>query len=153
VIRIYIHREGRIETEAVEVAPETRLTEAVTAEPGAVALLEDAAELLPLDAAITEAGIEDRAHVFTGHREKLLVEVIFNAQTISESFPASTRVEHVFKWATKVIGMSKDDAAEHTLSMCTTGEIPAEDTHIGELDTQGTGTLCFTLIPKHRFEG
>jgi hypothetical protein len=153
MIKIYIHREGRVGTEAVEMAPAAVLGEAIGAEAGSVALLEDTDGALPLDATVADAGIADRAHVFTGKREKELVEVIFNDEGAEDSFTISTRVDHVFKWAVKQFGLSKEDAAEHTLAICGTDVIPADDTHLGEVDSEGTGKLCFALIPKHRFEG
>jgi hypothetical protein len=153
MVKIYIHREGHVGTEAVEITPATALGEAIKAEAGSVALLEDNDRALPLDAAVADAGIADRAHVFTGKREKEQVEVIFNDESTGTSFPISTRVDHVFKWAVKQFGLNKEDAAEHTLAICGTEIIPAEDTHLGELDAESTGELCFALIPKHRFEG
>jgi hypothetical protein len=153
MIKIYIHREGRVGAEAVEIAPASALGEAIGAEPDSVALLEDTAGALPLEATVADVGIADRAHVFTGKREKEVVEVIFNDEGVEDSFPVSTRVDHVFRWAVKEFGLSKEDAAEHTLAICGTDVIPADDTHLGEVDSESTGKLCFALIPKHRFEG
>jgi hypothetical protein len=153
MIKLYIHRQGSPETDVVEVAPETPLGEAISAEPGAVALLEDTDKELELELAVADTGVAERGHVFTGKSVKELVEVTYNLYEADDTFPASTRVDHVFKWAVKQFKLGKEDAAEHTLALCNTDVIPPEDTHIGELDAEATGKVCFALVPKHRFEG
>jgi hypothetical protein len=79
--------------------------------------------------------------------------VQFNAVSHDREFPASTRVEQVFKWAVREFGLSKADAAEHTLSVAATGDIPAGDVLIGSLPQDPAGHVLFSLVPKHRYEG
>ena len=154
--RIYVHAEGQHEPESVEAAADTTIADVVGTHDGAlVVLLEDSDEALGLELSLDQAGIADRAHIFAGRRSRILAEVNFNGESREREFSASTRVQRVFKWATGNQGfdLSKADAAEHTLALCSTGEIPAGDVHLGALDNETHGRVCFNLIPKHRFEG
>lgn len=156
-MKVYVHREAQADAEAVEVSGDMSLSEALGAGDGSslAVLLEDSEDALDLALRLEEAGVEDRAHVFVGARQRILVEVMYNGETRQKKFSASTRVERVFRWASGKNGFDLDraDAAEHTLALCSTGEVPAQDVHLGSLDVDTPGRVCFTLIPKHRFEG
>jgi hypothetical protein len=153
-MRLYAHRAGQLDPEAIEIADGATLVDALDLEDGEVALLEDADE--PLDATVTPeaAGVGDRAHVFRGPPRRIAVEVVFNAEQHAQSFSPSTRLDRVFRWATgkQAFDLSEADAAEHTLAL-PDGSIPPSDAHLGSLDEATPGRLRFSLIPKHRFEG
>ncbi len=156
-MRIYIHKEEQLEPELVEVDDATTVRDAVAqaVEDVEVVFIEDEEEEVDLTLALSAAPIADRGHVFAGKRRRVEVEVQFNGAVETKRFVASARVRRVFKWATgkKVFDLSQADAAEHTLALCASGEIPPEDAHLGSLRTDKPGELCFNLIPKHRFEG
>jgi hypothetical protein len=152
-MRIYVHREGRAEPEAVAVSGEVAVAEAVG--PGVeVVLVEDSDELLDLTVTLQEAHVADRDHLFAGARHRIEVEVTYNGERARE-FSSSARVERVFEWAVGPEGfnLSHADAIEHQLALCATQEVPAPDVHIGSLPEDRPGHLCFDLIPKHRHEG
>jgi len=156
-MKIYVHREHKLEADAIEVEPTTTVAEAIDvgADDEVVVLLEDQDEAIELAASLEDAGIGDRAHVFVGRRKRVHAEVTFNADSIKREFSASTRVGRVFRWATGKHGhdLSQADAAEHILSLCADGSVPADDVHLGALDDATPGEVCFMLIPKQRFEG
>jgi hypothetical protein len=153
-MRIYLHREGRLEAEVVE-APETATLADLLGEAadGVLFLREDDDMAFKADVTLARAGIADRSHVFAGKKGKIDIEVQFNGVTHSREFSASTRVEQVFKWAAEEFNLSKGDAAEHTLSVAATGDIPAGDVLIGSLPQDPAEHLLFSLVPKHRYEG
>jgi hypothetical protein len=156
-MKVYVHREGVLEPDAIEVTAETTVAD-LAGEQGAdgvVVLREDDHEALDFELLLTQAGIEDRVHLFAGKVQRLAVEVHFNGVAKQDQFSASQRVEKVFNWAVgkKGFDLSKADAAEHTLALCASGEVPAADVLIGSLPQERPGHLCFNLIPKHRFEG
>lgn len=156
-MKVYVHREAQADADVVDVPADASLGEAVGAGDGSgvAVLLEDSEDVLDLSQSVGEAGLQDRGHVFFGARQRIQVEVMYNGDTREREFSASTRVQRVFRWASGERGfdLSKADAAEHTLALCSTGEVPAGDVHLGSLDADTPGRLCFTLIPKHRFEG
>jgi hypothetical protein len=156
-MRIYVHEEGRHEAEAVDVADGPSIAEGLGIGGGEeiAVFLEDQDE--PLDAGSTpqEAGVADRSHVFRGRPRRIDVTVSFNGERRVREFGISTRVQRVFRWATGERGfaLSMTDAAEHTLALAGTNEIPAGDVHLGSLDDASPGRVAFALIPKHRYEG
>jgi hypothetical protein len=156
-MKVYVHREAQADADVIEVSADALLGEVVGAEdgPDVAVLLEDSEDVLDLALRIDEAGVENRGHVFVGARQRIRVEVMYNGETRERDFSSSARVQRVFRWASGNRGfdLSKADAAEHTLALCSTGEVPAGDVHLGSLDADTPGRVCFTLIPKHRFEG
>jgi hypothetical protein len=155
-MRIYLHREGRSEAEAVEAPPAARLVELLEQpDEDCLFLLEDDDNELKPELTLAEAKVEDRSHLFVGKIAKLAVEVQFNGTAKSREFAASTKVERVRRWAVGKEGFDLDrtDAAEHTLSVAQTGEIPPSDVLIGSLPRDRPGHLLLNLVPKHRFEG
>lgn len=153
-MRIYLHREGRLEPEVVE-APETATLAEVLGEVAddVVFLREDDDHAFQAGATLATAGIADRSHVFAGKKAKVDVAVQFNGVTHTRTFSSSTRIERVFKWAVKEFDLSRGDAAEHTLSVAATGAIPPGDALIGSLPQDAAGHLLLSLVPKHRYEG
>jgi hypothetical protein len=156
-MKIYIHRDGHPEPDALETQSTAVLGEALSKDDGgvSVALLEDSDELLDLAVSVEAAGVQDKAHVFAGTRHRVQVEVLYNGESREHEFSASMRVERVFKWAVGKQGfdLSHADAVEHTLALCASGKVPSDDEHLGSLDAETPGKVCFMLIAKHRFEG
>jgi hypothetical protein len=154
-IRIYVHRAGQVEPNAVDAATNAPLGELLGEADGAIVLREDEEDELDLGRPVASSGLRDRDHVHVGKRAKITVEVAFNGESIEDTFPASARVDRIFRWATGKHGfdLDKADAAEHTLALCGTDTVPPGDAHIGSLDDATPGRVCFSLIPKQRFEG
>lgn len=156
-MKIYVHRDGHPEPDGLDTSPSAVLGEALGQADGAVALalLEDSDELLDLAVSAEAAGVPDKAHVFAGTRQRVAVEVLYNGESREHEFSSSTRVERVFKWTVSEKGfhLSHADAAEHTLALCADGRVPGDDEHLGSLDAETPGKVCFMLIAKHRFEG
>ena len=152
-MKIYLHRESTHDPDSIEMEPTALIGDAFGIE-GGIVLLEDADD--PLDPAQTleEAHVPDKAHVFHGHRHKIVAAVRFNGETITREFRPSARVERVFRWAVGNHGfdLSKPDIADHTLQL-PDGTVPAGDVHLGSLDDATPGRVDFDLAPKHRFEG
>ena len=156
-MKIYIHREGDQQPDAVEMPGSAVLGEVLARGDGGVTVAQLEDTDLPLDLAVSvqQAGVEDRAHVFVGTRERLAVEVLYNGDTREHEFSVASTVRRAFTWAVGKHGfdLSRDDASEHTLALCADGVIPAEDVHLGSLNAATPGRVCFMLIAKHRFEG
>src|SRR5215217_3621338 len=144
-MKIYIHREGRPEAEAVSVTSNTTLRELFAqtdAEP--LVLFEDGDQELDLNRTIHEAGVAERAHLFVGQRHRIGVEVLYNGETCRETFSASTRVSRILTWAVngKAFDLSEVDAAEHTLALATNDAVPPGDVHLGSLDDATPGHVA-----------
>jgi hypothetical protein len=117
------------------------------------AFLEDSDKELNLDRTLDEQEIKNRSRLHIHRCRRIKVSVNFNGQTITDSFPPSTTVRRVKKWADKEFDIDKADAVEHALQLCGTATRPDEDTHIGALTTNPACSVCFDLVPKIRVEG
>jgi hypothetical protein len=155
-MRIYLHREKQLEAEAVDI-PESATLAELLGEPaeGWVFLREDDEDALAPDQTLAKANVQDRSHIFAGKVRHLSVEVQFNGASKDREFPASAKVQRVFRWAVGNRGfdLDKADAAEHILSVAQAGDIPAPDVLIGSLPRDRPGHLLFNLVPKQRYEG
>jgi hypothetical protein len=153
-MRIYIHSEGKVDPDVLEVDPDAATATALELTEDERALLED--EEVPLDPAQTleDAGVGERAHVFRGKRHKVEVTVEYNGDTHSREFGASARIERVFQWAVgkHAFDLDQQDAAEHMLAL-PDESVPPEDAHIGSLPEPEPGKLLLLLVAKERFEG
>ncbi|MCC6630138.1 MAG: hypothetical protein IT340_22385 [Chloroflexi bacterium] len=118
-------------------------------------LVEDSEEPLALDAPLEAAGIAHRGRVHVHRCRRVAVTVNFNADQNMESFPPSTTMARVKRWAVGKhgFGLSEIDAAEHLLQVCGSTDRPDEDVHIGALVTAPACGLCFDLVAKQRVEG
>lgn len=152
-MRIYLHRESTHDPESIETELIAVIGDALGIEDGVV-LLEDADDPLNPAQTFEEARVPDKAHVFHGHRNKIVAAVRFNGETLTREFGPSARVDRVFRWAVSNGGfdLSKPDIADHTLQL-PDGTVPAGDVHLGSLDDATPGRVDFDLAPKHRFEG
>ena len=156
-MRIYLHTHAQHDADAVETTPQVTLAAALGIAPDddTVVLLEDGEEPLDLTRDLSALGLVDRAHLFAGRRYRVVAEVKFNDRTIERRFPASARIARVFRWAVGEDGfdLGREDAAEHALALCETGQILPRDVHLGSLDDATPGRVALALVPKHRFEG
>ncbi len=156
-MRMYVHQEGKHEADAIDAADTDVLAAAleIGSGDGLLVLIEDRDQVLDITLTVEDAGGTDRMHVFRGRRSRIEVVVSFNGERREREFATSARVDRVFHWATGEhgFGLSKADAAEHTLALTGSNVIPAGDVHIGSLDQQTPGQVAFSLIPKHRYEG
>ena len=120
-----------------------------------IILIEDAEKVLALDLPFEEAHIRHRSRVHIHRCRRLEVTVNFNADHKTHSFPPSTAVEHVKRWAVGEDGFNLQsiDATDHLLQICSSTIRPDGDTHIGSLVQFPNCMLCFDLVPKQRVEG
>jgi hypothetical protein len=153
-MRIYVHSEGKVDPDVLEVDPGATTAAALELTEGERALLEDAEDTLDPAQKLEEAGVVERAHVFRGRRHKVEVTVEYNSETHSREFAASARIERVFKWAVgkHAFDLDSQDAAEHMLAL-PDESVPPEDAHIGSLPEPEPGKLLLLLVAKERFEG
>jgi hypothetical protein len=156
-MKIYVHREGKHEAEAVDIAADVVIAKALELEDDdeIVVLVEDGDEVVDITLTFEQAGIADRAHVFHGRRHRIDVVVKYNNEPMERTFAASATVARVYKWASgdNGFGLSPAQAAEHTLQLASDKSIPAGDVHVGSLDRDKDGRVTFRIIAKHRYEG
>lgn len=115
--------------------------------------IEDEDAAVELDVALEDAGIKHRGHAHVHRCQHLEVSVNFNGRTVSDSFPPSATVGRVKKWATRELGMTEKDAAEHVLEVSGTKVALDDDTHIGTLVHYPACQVVLDLRPKVRVEG
>ena len=153
-MRIYIHREGQDEPQALESPGQATIADELALEHEEIFVLENQDEPHDHSQSFEGAGVDDRGHVFRGHRHPIEVSVEYNGETHEHQFGASTRVERVFKWAVgkHAFDLGEVDAAEHKLALADE-TVPADDVHMGSLDQATPGRVAFVLVAKHRHEG
>lgn len=124
-------------------------------------LSEDVFLFLEEDEEPVEGTVELGAHAsnsglkvhFHSHR-KIEVCVYFNRETVDRSFPPSTTVARVKRWAAeRKFEMSEDEASEHVLQLSGTHERPSSSTHIGALVECHDNKIKFDLVPDERVNG
>ena len=110
---------------------------------------------LELDVKIDEAGLTTRSRLHVHRCKQVEVTVNYNQDQKKGFFSPSATVDWVKEWAVAKdqYDMSPVDAAEHVLKLCTAGDLPDGEVHIGTLVKFPDGTLCFDLVPKQRVEG
>lgn len=121
----------------------------------ALVLVEDGEEPLAPEVTLEAAGVGHRGRVHVHRCRQVAVTVNFNADQKTESFPPSTTVGRVKKWAVGKRGFDLQgvDATEHLLQVCSSTVRPDEDVHIGTLVQVPNCGLCFDLVAKQRVEG
>lgn len=151
---LYIHRPGdeRVELRVVETT--VTVAEAVTLQDGESVWLEDTESEIDVTLTLEEVNIRHRGHVHVNRCHEVKVDVTFNGTTKNHTFHPATRVERVFDWATGKDGfdLTPTDRTEHTLEVCGTTIQPDDGDHIGSFVGEHC-SVCFNLVPKHRFEG
>ncbi|MGE3795252.1 MAG: hypothetical protein AB7I38_15165 [Dehalococcoidia bacterium] len=154
-MRLYVHREGKQDPEAVEADEGATLAGVLGSEASVVLLLEDEDEVLDPALTLGAAGVKDRAHLFVGQRKRVEVVVMFNGKQIERTFSASAPVKRVLRWAVGKRGfdLEEADAAEHELRLSESGKVPAPDAHLGSLDDATPGRLSFALARKVAYQG
>ncbi len=138
--------------ELVEVAISRGLNDEGGAE-ALVVLLEDSDTVLPLNQTLKLAGICHHSRVHIHPKHKINVTVNYDNRQEVCSFPPSTTIARVKKWADNEFGLHGVDATEHLLEICGTTIRPDEEVHIGTLTHAPEYKLCFNLVPKIRVEG
>lgn len=156
-MRLYLHKAGQLEPEAIEVMPSTSVSEAIAVASGGnvVVLREDDDQPIDIEISIEVAAIGDLGHVFVGPGARVEVGVSFNGVTKSREFSTSTRIRRVFEWAVSKdeFDLGREDASEHALAVCGSDDPLPPDVHIGSVAHDRPGHVCLDLVPKHRFEG
>jgi hypothetical protein len=114
--------------------------------------LENAEE--PLDAGTTLADLPPNAHISRGACKRVEVTVKFNGEEEGKDFPPGATVAAVFAWATggSAFELPAAQRPKHVLALCGTQTQPDKSTHLSELVSKDC-ELCFSLVPKVRFEG
>jgi hypothetical protein len=158
-MKLYLHKAEQLEPEAIEVSPTASVAEAVAGAGGGAGVVyvlrEDHDEPVDTGVSIEAAAIGDREHVFAGPGLRLNLGVTYNGVTKSRDFSASTRIQRVFDWAVskQEFDLGREDATEHALALCGSGDPLQPDVHIGSLPQDSPDHVCLDLVPKHRFEG
>ena len=85
---------------------------------------------------------------------KVDVVVRFNGEEAKRTFPPSSSVERVRRWASRrAFKLSPCDAAEHVLQIQGETTQPDRDVHIGVLTEGESCAVTFNLVPSKRVEG
>lgn len=153
-MRLYVHREGQQDPEALEADGEATIAGVLGPE-APVVLLEDEEDALDPVLTLGAAGVKDRAHLFVGRRQRVEVAVMFNGERIERTFSSSAPVKRVLRWAVGKQGfdLEEADAAEQELRLSDTEKAPPEDAHLGSLDDATPGRLSFALARKDTPQG
>jgi hypothetical protein len=154
-VEIFVHRSTGAEPELIEVDESVVVGEglALTEDDGVWREDDD----VEVDRTLTlhEADIADRRHVHVHKCRKVNVQVRFNDEEKDHAFSPGTTVHHVFEWGTGPHGfaLTEVDRAEHTLQVCDTDTRPEPRDHLGSFTSPDSCSVCFSIVPKHRFEG
>jgi hypothetical protein len=141
-IEVYVHTHEGVEPKLVKMSEEStvkQLLEAISAGGGLgsnpheefLVFLEDCDEPVEHHRKLSECEIRHRHHVHCHHCHRIKVSVFYNEEKHS-SFPPSTKVERVLKWAIKEFRLTPADAADKILVLkgSAKDELPL-DAHIG----------------------
>lgn len=115
--------------------------------------LEDQDE--PLDDAATLESLAGKHGVrLHFHRcRRIAVKATYSSRTVEHVFGPGVTVGAVKRWATKELGIHKEDAAELVLQIAGTQEQPDVDVHIGTLAACPGCAIAFDLVPNPRIQG
>lgn len=154
-MELFIHRSGKDRISLAEVDRSKTVAEAVGLSEGEAVWLEDSEDAPVLTTRAIAEVVGDRGHVHVNRCPRVEVTVNFNHESKEHPFGPGATITRVFGWATGKEGfpMSEEDRAEHALQSCGTEDQPDSSDHIGSLVNAGGCTVCFDLVPKHRFEG
>jgi hypothetical protein len=160
-INVFLQGEGGKDVMRLQLEPKATVLDVkrtcaphgIQADGDAVVFLEDQDE--PLGDAVTIESLVGkhgvRLHV---HRcRRVAVKVAYSGRVVEHVFGPSRTVGAVKKWATKELGIPKEDAAELILQVAGTHEQPDVDVHIGTLTTRPACALAFDLVPNPRIQG
>lgn len=162
-IEIFLQGEGIREVTLIRVPADSTVRELIEhaktqagiadGEEELVVLLEDQDEPLRLDAKVKDVGISHRHRIHFHRCRQVKVSVNFNQATKERSFPPSTTIKRIKKWADDQFELKGVDATEHALQVCGTNNRPDLDVHVGTLVQHPQCQICFDLVPKKRVEG
>lgn len=152
-MELFVHRAAEERIEIREVETTVTIAEAVRLQDGETVWLEETEEALKVTLTLSEAKIPHRGSVHVNRCHEVQAVVHFNG-TKEKTFQPSARMERVFEWATGKHGfnLTPTDRAEHVLQICDTTIEPDDGDHIGSFVDERC-SVCFKLVPKHRFEG
>ena len=147
---LFLHSKKPLKTVARDAS--RTVGDLVAEEGGGDLWLENANE--PLDAGTTLAELPPNAHVSRGPCKRVEATVKFNGEEEEKRFPQGATVATVFAWATGHDGYDLPAAQrpKHVLALCGTETQPDKSTHLSELLGEDC-EVCFSLVPKVRFEG
>lgn len=162
-IELFLQGEGLREVILIRVPADSTVRELVehaktqggiaVGEEELVVFLEDQDEPLRLDAKLKDVGISHRHRIHCHRCRHVKVSVNFNQGTKERSFPSSTTIKKIKKWADDQFELKGVDATEHALQVCGTSNRPDLDVHVGTLVQHPHCQICFDLVPKKRVEG
>jgi len=149
-VTLFVHSKSPLKT--VEPEPSHTVGDLIAAEGGGELWLENAET--PLDAAMPLAELPANAHVSRGTCKRVAVTAQYNGEKIEKEFPQGATVAAVFAWAVGGQGfdLPASQRPKHTLALCGTETEPDKSTHLSELVGEDC-SVCFAVVPKHRFEG
>lgn len=115
---------------------------------------EDAEEPMNRGHSIEHCGVKHRHHVHCHKCHRIQVAALYNGVEKSLSFPPSTKVKRVLKWAVNEFGLKGADAENKVLRLAEPPEteLPNE-THIGSFAYPPKCGLKVCLVPPIRFQG
>lgn len=147
---LFLHSKSPLKT--VEPEPSHTVADLIAIEGGGELWLENAET--PLDAAMPLAELPANAHVSRGTCTRVAVTAQYNDETIEKDFPQGATVAAVFAWAVGEQGFNLpvSQRPKHALAVCGTQVQPDKSTHLSELVSEDC-TVCFAVVPKHRYEG
>lgn len=156
--KLYIHREGTLDPEIVEIDPSDTVRDLLTklgAGDEDRLWLEDNPKVLDDDRCIDDDEIPDRHHVHCGPVKEITVDVSFAGKSKRKQFPPSATVASVHQWATgpKGFDLPADQRPTHELVVRGTDDAVRGNVHIGSLVRRCEHEICLDLRPKERFEG
>jgi hypothetical protein len=115
---------------------------------------EDADEPLDKGHSMEDCGIKHRHHVHCHKCHRIQVAVLYNGVEKNHSFPPSTKVKRVLKWAVNEFQLKGADAENKVLRLAEPPEteLPNE-AHIGSFAHAPKCGLKVCLVPPIRFQG
>jgi hypothetical protein len=119
----------------------------------AAVFLEDQDEPLADAATVASFAGKHGARLHVHRCRRIVVKVTYSGRVIEHVFGPGRTVGSVKKWATKELGIPKEDAAELILQIAGTQDQPDVDVHIGTLATCPACALAFDLVPNPRIQG
>jgi hypothetical protein len=119
-----------------------------------VIFVEDAEEPLGRGHSLERCGLRHRHHVHCHKCHRIRVAVLYNGVEKQESFPPSTRVKRVLKWAIHEFQLKGADAENKVLRLADPPqtELPNE-AHIGSFTQPPKCELRLCLVAPIRFQG
>ena len=152
-LREALVRDGIIREGGDEILVFVGECEQALAEPDTVEGGVDIHEPVDINLTIEVLEIGRHRHIHCHTCRHVAVEFMFNGIKKHRRFSPSATIETAARWARKKFHLDPDAAAEYVLEICGTDDQPRPDRHLGELVTEGTCNLCFTLVKEINPQG